>query len=391
MTVPPILPYPRPLQRLAAALAFCVAAGTASAASTFEIEGSEGTRLEARAIATFDGPWAMTFLPDGSMLVTEQRGRLLHVTPEGKQRPVENVPEVAYGGQGGLGDVIVDPDFADNGLVYLSHARLGSDRDTRGAVVVRARLDTTGDAPALQDVTELWRQQPFVTGSGHFSHRLAFGPEGTPHAGYLFITSGDRQKQSPAQAMDGNLGKVIRLNADGSVPDDNPFAEAGGVAEQFYSIGHRNLLGIDFDADGRLWTHEMGPAHGDELNRVVAGGNHGWPEVSEGDHYSGRSIPAHASRDGFEAPAVAWVPSIGPAGLVIYDGETFADWRGDALIGGLVAEALIRVELDGAEAREAERYGWGERVREIEQGPDGAIWVLEDGAGGRLLQLMPAA
>ncbi|ROO37725.1 PQQ-dependent sugar dehydrogenase [Salinisphaera orenii] len=391
MTHPAITPGSRPLQRLAAACVFCLAAGAASAAAAFEIRGSEGTRLEAREIATIDGPWAMTFLPDRSMLVTEQRGRLLHVSPAGETTPVGNVPEVAYGGQGGLGDVVADPDFADNGLVYLSHARMGADGDTRGGVVVRARLDVSGEAPVLREVTELWRQQPFVSGSGHFSHRLAFGPAGTPQAGYLFITSGDRQKQTPAQAMDGNLGKVVRLNTDGSVPEDNPFADAGGVAEQFYSIGHRNLLGIDFDADGGLWAHEMGPAHGDELNRVVAGGNYGWPEVSEGDRYSGRSIPAHDTRDAFEPPAVAWVPSIGPAGLVIYDGGTFAGWQGDALIGGLVAEALVRVALDGAEAREVERYEWGERVREVEQGPDGATWVLEDGAGGRLLRLMPAA
>ena len=205
----------------------------------------------------------------------------------------------------------------------------------------------------------------------------------------MFITSGDRRKLKPAQNFDGHLGKVLRLNDDGTVPHDNPWQDRGQIARQFWTVGHRNMLGIDFDADGRLWVHEMGPRHGDELNLIIAGKNYGWPIVSNGDHYSGVPIPDHDTRPEFEAPQAFWVPSIAPSGLVIYDGDMFADWKGSAIIGGLVSRALIRVELKGDTAKEAERFKWGERIREVEQGPAGALYVLEDGSGGRLLKLTP--
>lgn len=375
--------------RFAATLAATAATLYAGQALAFEITGSEGTRLSAEDVATFDEPWAMAFLPDGTLLVTEQRGKLLHVTREGNKTAVDHEIEVAYGGQGGLGDVVADPNFAENRRVWLSYAKSDDGGTTRGAAVVHATLDSRDGKPALTDVTPVWDQQPHVSGKGHFSHRIAFGPDNTPHAGYLFITSGDRQKKTPAQDMSVNLGKIIRLNLDGSVPDDNPYADEGEIAGQFYSIGHRNLLGIDFDTEGNLWNHEMGPEHGDELNRVVAGDNYGWPVVSDGDEYSGKAIPDHDTRDDFHAPAISWVPSIGPAGFVIYDGDRFADWHNDALIGGLVAKAIVRVDLDGDSVREVERYSWNERVREIEQGPDGALWVLEDEQDARLLRLVP--
>ena len=191
--------------------------------------------------------------------------------------------------------------------------------------------------------------------------------------------------------MNSALGKIIRLNTDGTIPADNPFQDSGNLAKTFWSIGHRNLLGIDFDPDGRLWTHEMGPRHGDELNLIAKGENYGWPLVSNGDHYSGVPIPDHDTRPEFVPPKAWWTPSIAPSGLVIYDGEMFKDWMGDAFIGGLRSQALIRVDIDDDAAKEAERFSWGRRIREVEQGPSGALWVLEDGNGGRLLKLVPTS
>lgn len=345
--------------------------------------------FQVTAVGRFQAPWAMTFLPDGRLLVTEKAGVLRLFDPAtGTTGTIAGTPEVDHGGQGGLGDVVLHPSFAGNGQVYLSYAEAGED-DTRGAAVARARLVLDGGDGRLEDLEVIWRQAPKTTGRGHYGHRLAFGPDG-----HLWITSGERQKFDPAQDMSGNLGKVLRLNDDGSPPADNPFADQGGVAAQVWSLGHRNPLGIDFDGEGRLWVHEMGPAHGDELNLVQRGGNYGYPLVSDGDHYDGTPIPDHATRPEFNAPAVVWVPAISPAGFVIYDGDLFADWRGSGLIGGLSSQALVRVEFDGERAREAERFDMGARIREVEQGPDGAVWLLEDerdGSGGRLLRLDPAA
>jgi glucose/arabinose dehydrogenase len=352
----------------------------------FSASGSaqDGLPFEVSPVATFNEPWAMTFLPDGRMLVTEKRGRLYLVTREGeKSRPIEEVPNVDYRGQGGLGDVILHPDFASNGLIYLSYSESGIG-DVRGAAVARGRLVMSGKQNHLADVEVIWRQAPKVSDDGHYGHRMAFDADG-----YLFISSGERQKFDPAQQMTGNLGKIVRLNDDGTVPADNPFAERGDVAAQIWSLGHRNPLGLAFDADGRLWNTEMGPLHGDELNLVVKGRNYGYPIVSEGDHYSGEKIPNHSTRPEFEAPKVAWIPTIAPAGLMFYSGAMFPQLRGSALIAGLASRAVIRVEFDGETAREVERYEFGARVREVEQGPDGALWLLEDGDGGRLLKLTP--
>ena len=339
-------------------------------------------------VAKLDEPWAMTFLPDGRMLVTEKRGRVRIVTQDGDvSAPLSGVPAVDYGGQGGLGDVVLHPDFADNNVVYLSYAEAGNG-NTRGAAVARGTL-TLGDdgGGALHDMTVIWRQVPKVTGRGHYGHRMAFSADG-----YLFISSGERQKFDPAQDMRGNLGKIVRLHDDGSVPDDNPFADQGGVTAHIWSLGHRNPLGLAFDPAGRLWNQEMGPRHGDELNLVLRGENYGYPIVSNGDHYSGARIPDHDTRPEFEAPKAYWVPAISPGGLIFYTGDMFPDWKGNAFIGGLSSEALIRVEIDGTEAREVERFDMGERIREEEQGPDGSIWIIEDeedGSGGRILKLTP--
>ncbi len=359
---------------------------------TFSITGTEGTALNAEAIADFDEPWAMTFLPDGTALVTTKPGKLIHVTQDGGKTEVDGMWEVAYGGQGGLGDVVLHPDFEQNGYVYLSYAQSLDKGATKSAMVSRAKLDLSGDTPKLTEIEKIWTQEPSVPGGGHFSHRIAFGPKGSEQAGYLFITSGDRQKQTPAQDMGGSLGKIVRLNDDGSVPAGNPFADEGDqpVTDQFWSVGHRNMLGLAFDGENRLWAHEMGPRGGDELNLIEPGDNYGWPERSYGDNYSGVPIPDHSEDDGFTKPKAFWNPVISPSGLVIYSGNVFGDWAGDALIGGLSSQALIRVDLEGDAAKEAERFEWGKRVREVEQGPNGAVWVLEDQAGGRLIKLTPA-
>jgi len=345
------------------------------------ISGTAGSKIQVNAHGSFNEPWAMTFLPDGRLLVTEKPGTLLLVNPvDQSQIAISGVPEVAYGGQGGLGDIILHPEYDDNRWVYFSYAEQDASRK-RGAVVARAELNLQGK-PRLNNIQILWRQAPKVSGKGHYSHRLAFGPQG-----YLFITSGERQKQKPAQSWTQDLGKVIRLNADGSIPPDNPFQDKGVLAKSFWTLGHRNLLGIAFDEEGRLWTHEMGPQHGDEFNLIVPGHNYGWPEVSWGNHYSGLPIPDHDTRPEFHTPEAYWVPTIAPSGLIIYSGALFPEWRGDALIGGLRSEALIRVKIEGNQAREFERFAMGKRIREVEQGPDGAIWLLEDRKGGRLLHL----
>ena len=347
----------------------------------------ESWPFEATPVAKLDQPWAMTFLPDGRMLVTEKRGQLRIVTQAGEiSAPVRGVPEVDYGGQGGLGDIVLHPDFSNTGSVYLSYAEAG-DGDTRGAAVARATLTLHDDGSGeLNDMAVIWRQDPKVTGRGHYGHRIAFSADG-----YLFISSGERQHFDPAQDMQMNLGKIIRLHDDGSVPADNPFAGQGGVTAQIWSLGHRNPLGLAFDPEGRLWNQEMGPRHGDELNLVIRGENYGYPIVSNGDHYSGEEIPDHDTRPEFAAPKAYWVPAISPAGLMFYTGDMFPAWQGNAFIGGLSSEALVRVEFDGTAAREAERFEMGKRIREEEQGPDGAIWIIEDeeGGGGRLLKLTP--
>jgi len=362
----------------------------AVAACSDDISLAQPPPFTVTAVAEFREPWAMAFLPDGRLLVTEKRGALkLHDLDAGATADVANVPAVEYAGQGGFGDVVLHPDFAANGFVYLSYAEEG-ERGTAGAAVARARLVLEpANAPALEGLTVIWRQSPKVDGRGHYGHRIAFGPDG-----FLYISSGERQKFTPAQDLQQNLGKIVRLAADGSVPRDNPFAGRGRVAEEIWSLGHRNPLGLAFDANGRLWNVEMGPRGGDELNLVQRGGNYGYPVVSNGDHYSGQTIPDHDTRPEFNAPAVFWNPVISPSSLLFYSGSEFPDWQGDAFIGGLSSQSLVRIEFGGSggggngipgTAREAARYNMRARIRAVEQGPDGAIWVLEEGS--RLLKL----
>jgi glucose/arabinose dehydrogenase len=335
-------------------------------------------------VADFEEPWAMAFIPGSNQaLITEKKGKLKLWEEDAATVDIAGVPAVAYGGQGGLGDVILHPDFANNKYVYLSYAEAGE--GGFGAAVARGTLETADEKPMLTGVQVIWRQEPKVSGQGHFGHRMAFGPDGM-----LYISSGERQKFDPAQDLNQNLGKIVRLTDGGMVPSDNPFYNQGRVKSQIWSYGHRNPLGIAFDAQGRLWNQEMGPAGGDELNLVKKAANYGYPTVSNGDHYDGRNIPDHSVGDGLEAPKLFWNPAISPAGLMIYSGDMFKDWKGSAFIGGLGAKALVRVKLDGENATKADQWGVGARIREVEQGPDGAIWLLEDeraGSQGRLLKL----
>ena len=367
----------------------------ACTASAKTITGSSGSDIEVTELETFDGPWAMTFLPDGRMLVTEQSGILWLVGRNGeKLGKIGNLPDVAERGQGGFGDIILDPDFKNNKRVYISYVeRDAKDDSLSGAVVDSATLTTSTRGGSLVKRERIWTQSPKMTGNGHYGHRMAFSPETAKDGGgYLYITSGERQKFTPSQNMDMNLGKVVRINADGTVPDDNPFSAQDGVTKQIWTLGHRNPLGIDFDSEGRLWVHEMGPRHGDELNHITRASNYGYPVVSNGTHYSGVEIPDHETNPVFKSPAAFWVPAISPAGLTIYDGTLFGDWQGHGFIGGMSSQALVRVEFEdgrrGPIAKEAERFEWGKRIREVETGPDGALYVLEDN-DGRLLRITP--
>ena len=372
-------------------------------------QSSDNLPFKIEVIADYDEPWAMTFLPDGkSYLVTDKKGKLLLTSPSaGDKKEVRGVPKVDYGGQGGLGDVVLSPDFAKTQTIYLSWIEAG-DKGTRGAVVGKARLGDIGSGlwvPVLEDLRIIWRQSPKVSGRGHYSHRMAFSPDGK----YLFIASGERQKFDPAQDMTTNLGKIIRLLPDGTTPEDNPFvedaytitrmhvlrpgdAQRAEILRQIWSLGHRNILGLAFDDKGQLWNQEMGPQGGDELNLVKPKANYGYPKVSNGNHYDGRDIPDHAPGDGFEAPKVFWNPVISPSGLMYYTGNMFPEWKGSMFIGGLSSEALVRVKINGETATKADQFPMNARIREVEQAPDGAIWILEDGDGesqGRLLRLSP--
>lgn len=362
------------------------------------IANMEKPSFATKAVTTFNEPWAMTALPTvnnkaAKLLVTQKTGELFIVnTVTGAKKVVAGVPKVAYGGQGGLGDIILAPDFATSNNIYLSYveAGKGADNNKFGAKVIKATLTGSDtDRPSLQAMTPIWEQFPKVKGQGHYSHRLLFSPDGQ----YLYISSGERQEKTPAQDMSVNLGKIIRLNPDGSVPADNPFMNTNNdIADQFWTTGHRNVLGMAFDDKGRLWAHEMGPRGGDEFNLIEKGNNYGWPIVSNGRNYTGTDIPDHDTRPDFAAPKITWTPVISPSSMSIYHAGQYNDfpaWQGNALISGLSSKALIVVSFEKNNgAAERYRYDMGERIRGV-LNVDGQVWLLEDGAKGRLLRLLP--
>lgn len=349
--------------------------------------------FEMEEVAAFDEPWAMAFDPGtGVLFVTEKKGRIKFLRPDGKVGSVSGVPEVDYGGQGGLGDFIFAPtqprSQLDRRTVYLSWSEAGAG-NTRGAAVGRAQLVCEGDAACeLRDLKVIWRQEPKTTGRGHYSHRLTFSPDGQ----YLFIASGERQEQDPAQDLSNNLGTIVRLRPDGTPAPGNPFAEKGGISGQIWSYGHRNILGLKFDPQDRLWALEHGPRGGDELNRVEAGKNYGWPTVSNGVHYSGESIPDHDTERHFAKPAISWDPVIAPGDMIFYTGNLFPEWKNQVIIAAMKPAGVVRVAIDGETATEVARYPTEHRIRTIAQHEDGSVWIMEDGRNtntSRLLKLTP--
>ncbi|ARP82824.1 dehydrogenase [Bordetella genomosp. 8] len=370
---------------LAAAAMFCAAIALPAAAETNagQIRPRADKPFVATPVATFDEPWAIAFLPDGRMLITEKPGRMFLVDARGRKTALSGVPKVAYGGQNGLLDVVPAPDYAASRAIYFTYLEPGPGGS--GLALARAVLDESGGAAALRNLSVIWRQTPKGSG-GQPGGIIAFAPDGK----HLFLTSGDRMRPDTAQDPELALGKVLRLNLDGSTPPDNPWASSGGVRAQTWTTGHRNPYGLAFAPDGRLWMNEMGPMGGDELNLIVAGRNYGWPIVSNGDNYNGTPIPRHATRPEFEPPVIYWTPVIAPAGLAFYEGPMFPEWRGSAFIGGLRARALARIVFDGkGGAREADLWDMGQRIRDVAVAPDGALWVIEDGPEGRLLRLVP--
>lgn len=343
-------------------------------------------------------PWAVAPLPDGRFLVTERPGRLRIVATDGRLGvPVAGLPPVVASGQGGLLDVVLDPAFATNQLIYWSYAEPTldaatgrSDDSVNGTAVARGRLQADGAAPRVTEVQVIFRQSPKVASRQHFGARLAFAPDGR-----LFITLGDRfSRKDDAQDLSNHLGKVVRIEADGRVPADNPLRERAGAAPEIWSWGHRNLQGAAIHPEtGALWTHEHGPQGGDELNLTLAGRNHGWPVITYGRNYgTGTVIGEGATRADVVAPLAHWVPtSIAPSGMAFLTSQRYPGWQGNLFIGALRGQALLRLELDGTRVVGEHRLlqNLNERIRDVRQGPDGWLYLLTDNPDGRLLRLEP--
>jgi len=353
------------------------------ASSPSEAQTSEADRpFTMTAAGTFDAPWAMAFLPGGKMLITQKQGAMILFDPaSGTKQTVTGTPAVVSTGQGSLMDVVPAPDFATSNKIYFSYAEAGEGK-TNGVALATATLDQ--GAPALKDMKVIFRATPYIESGAHWSGRIAFSPDNK----YLFFTNGERAKGDPAQDPKSTLGKVLRLNLDGTPAAGNPLA-AKGFHPAIWSYGHRNLLGITFDKDGRLWEVEMGPLGGDEINLVKPGLNYGWPKASNGSNYDKSDIPDHKAGDGYEPPKVFWNPSLAPAALAYYNADLFPAWRNSLFIPGLSGMALERVALNGENATKADRWEMGARIRSVRVAPDGALWLLEDGPNARLLRLTP--
>lgn len=342
-------------------------------ADTPRVVETQSGRVAVETVASgLSNPWSLAFLPDRRMLVTERGGQIRIVTREGAlSAPLSGVPAVYQTGQGGLLDLALAPDFASSRLIYFSFGEPGE--SGASTAVARARLGED----RLLDMTVIFRSVPKLSSGAHFGSRLAFSRDGK-----LFVTTGERFQFDPAQDLSNHMGKVLRINPDGSVPSDNPFVGRPNVRPEIWSLGHRNVEGAAIHPDtGRLWTHEMGPAGGDELNVTEAGRNYGWPLVSWGRHYDGRTIPAPTTRPDFAQSIRHWVPVIAPSGMVFYTGDAIPSWKGNLLIGGMVARAIVRLTLNGEQVTAEERIPMGGRIRDVRQGPDGAVYALDESNG----------
>lgn len=371
---------------LAASLAGATlaAAGCAPGAAQDRIFESEKQRFRVTTITRgLEHPWGLAFLPDGAMLVTERPGRL-RLIREGVLDPVPiaGVPEVAASGQGGLLDVVLHPEFVRTRLVYLSYA--GKGRGGAGTEVARARL-TDG---RLEGLETIFAVEPKSRGGRHFGSRLAFGAEG-----HLYITTGERGDSERAQDLADAAGSIVRLTADGGVPDDNPFLGRADARPEIFSYGHRNPQGLArHPVSDRIWAVEHGPRGGDEVNVIRAGANYGWPVITFGVSYIGVPIGEGTAKPGMAQPVTYWDPSISPSGMAFYTGEAFPAWRGNLFVGALSGEVLVRLELDGERVVHEERLlqALGTRIRDVRQGPDGRLYLLTDESDGALLRLDPA-
>jgi glucose/arabinose dehydrogenase len=338
-------------------------------------------KIKVETLATgLEHPWGLAFLPDGRMLVTERAGRLRIMAEDGTlSDPLTGVPKVVAEGQGGLLDVALDPKFKDNKLVYISYAEPGE--GGAGTAVARGTLVDGG----LEGVQVLFRQMPKVGGGNHFGSRLVFTPDGK-----LFVTLGERFKFDPAQDLSSHLGKIVRINPDGSVPEDNPFISQKDAQPEIWSYGHRHPQGAAIHPEtGKLWQTEFGPRGGDELNIPAAGANYGWPVVSWGTHYDGKDIPNPPTRPEFVDAIHHWTPVISPSGIAFYTSDTIPSWKGNLLIGGLSSQGIVRLKLDGEKIVGEERIPLDARIRNVAQGPDGAVYALTDAGDGKVLRLTP--
>lgn len=352
---------------------------TSSYAQKGQVVTDAGTIKVKKVLDSLTHPWGMAFLPDGRLLITERSGQLRIFNSDSTLTdPIEGTPEVFNVGQGGLLDVVLDPDFQNNQLVYLSFAEPGED-STASTALGRGKLIED----RIEDFSVIFRQTPKVSGPNHFGGRIVFTPEGN-----LFLTLGERFKFEPAQNLANHLGTVVRINPDESIPEDNPFVDQSDAEDEIWSYGHRNIESAAIDpATNKLWIAEMGPMGGDEFNQPAAGNNYGWPVVSWGSHYDGASIPNPPTHPKFADAVIHWTPTISPSGMVFYTGEMYPEWQGTALVGGLTASGIVRIQVNGEQAEEVERIPLAVRVRDIEQAADGSIYVLTDEKNGKLLHL----
>jgi glucose/arabinose dehydrogenase len=363
-----------------------IAGGCASAGA--QVFHSSAGDLAVQTMARgLDHPWALAFLPDGRILVTERPGRMRLIAKDGTlSPPLGGVPKVFASGQGGLHDVVLDRSFAQNHTAYFCYAE---PVDGRGrTVLARARLLDEG-TPRLDAVQVIFRQAGPLSSGNHFGCRIVQTADDN-----LFLTTGDHfTTRDQAQNLGDDLGKIIRIRPDGSVPPDNPFVGRAGAKPEIWSYGHRNAQGLVLDpATGKLWEHEHGPRGGDEVNIIEKGKNYGWPVIGYGIDYSGAKIHESTHKPGMEQPLKYWVPSIAPSGMTFYTGDLFAAWRGSLFLGALVSQVLVRLEIDGDKVVKEERLlqQLRERIRDVRQGPDGALWLATDNSSGRILRLAPA-